>query len=67
MPHPNCIILPHNRKLAYEEYGDNEGYPIFFFHGWPSSRLQARRFHKNHPNIPVPNLTPGVRQTARGS
>ena len=27
--------------IAYDEYGDPEGVPVFFCHGWPSSRTMA--------------------------
>lgn len=33
------IKLSDGRKLAYQEYGDLDGYPIFLFHGTPGSRL----------------------------
>ena len=32
------IILPDGRSLAYAEYGDPEGSPVFLFHGTPGSR-----------------------------
>lgn len=41
----NIIYLSDNRQLAYAEYGDPDGYPIFYFHGFPGSRLEARQFH----------------------
>src|SRR6476659_4829695 len=31
-------------QLAGEETGDPRGTPIFFFHGWPASRLQGSGF-----------------------
>jgi pimeloyl-ACP methyl ester carboxylesterase len=31
--------LPDGRELAYEEYGDLQGRPLFFFHGTPGSRM----------------------------
>ncbi len=31
--------LPDGRNLAYAEYGDPHGTPVFFFHGSPGSRL----------------------------
>ena len=31
--------LSDGRQLGYQEYGDPEGRPIFFFHGWMGSRL----------------------------
>jgi len=36
------ITLKDGRKIGYAEYGDLKGKPLFFFHGWPSSRLQAK-------------------------
>lgn len=35
------ISLGDGRMLAYSEYGDPEGQPILYFHGSPSSRLEA--------------------------
>lgn len=32
-------------RLAWNEYGDPIGRPLFYYHGWPSSRLQARAIH----------------------
>lgn len=37
-------IIIHGRVLGYAEYGDPKGKPVFFFHGWPSSRLQAAAY-----------------------
>ncbi len=34
------IILPDKRKLAYAEFGRPYGYPVIYFHGAPSSRLE---------------------------
>jgi pimeloyl-ACP methyl ester carboxylesterase len=33
-------------QLAWNEYGDPSGTPVFYYHGWPSSRLQARLAHR---------------------
>jgi pimeloyl-ACP methyl ester carboxylesterase len=38
----NQLELPDGRLLGYAEYGDPLGKPIFYFHGWPGSRLEAR-------------------------
>jgi pimeloyl-ACP methyl ester carboxylesterase len=35
----NAIALADGRRLAYREYGARDGAPVFFFHGWPGSRL----------------------------
>ncbi len=32
-------------QLAWNEYGDPSGKSVFYYHGWPSSRLQARLAH----------------------
>jgi pimeloyl-ACP methyl ester carboxylesterase len=32
-------------SLAWNEFGDPAGAPVFYYHGWPSSRLQARLAH----------------------
>jgi len=33
--------LPGGRKLGYAEGGDPNGVPVFYFHGFPGSRLEA--------------------------
>jgi pimeloyl-ACP methyl ester carboxylesterase len=35
------FILPDGRLLGYAEYGDQNGTPLLYFHGYPSSRLEA--------------------------
>lgn len=32
------------RKLSYDEYGAPDGKPLFYFHGSPSSRLEAKLY-----------------------
>ena len=39
------VRLPDGRMLGYGEYGDPAGEPLFFFHGWPSSRYHGRMLH----------------------
>lgn len=39
------MTLSDGRQIGYAEYGDPNGFPIFFFHGFPGSRLQAEDFH----------------------
>ena len=36
------IRLPDGRVLCYAEYGDASGKPVFYFHGFPSSRLESQ-------------------------
>ena len=38
------IELPNGRIIGFAEYGAPDGEPVFFFHGWPSSRIQGRLF-----------------------
>lgn len=38
----NFIKLKDGRKLAYAEYGDPKGKPLFYFHGWPVTRLSGK-------------------------
>ena len=38
------IRLPDGRRLAYNEYGASNGKPLFYFHGSPSSRLEAELY-----------------------
>ena len=35
------LILSSGLKLAFEHYGDLNGIPAFYFHGWPSSGIQG--------------------------
>ena len=36
--------LPDGRKLGYAEGGEPKGVPVFYFHGFPGSRLEATLF-----------------------
>jgi pimeloyl-ACP methyl ester carboxylesterase len=38
----NQIILNDGRTLGFAEYGDDQGQPFMYFHGFPSSRLEGR-------------------------
>lgn len=41
------IQLPDGRKLGYDERGPSDGKPLFYFHGSPSSRVEATLFVKD--------------------
>jgi pimeloyl-ACP methyl ester carboxylesterase len=38
----NHIRLSDGRKLGFAEFGDPMGKPVFYFHGFPGSRPQAK-------------------------
>ena len=40
----NTITLADGRRLGYAEFGDTMGKPVLYFHGFPSSRLEAAGF-----------------------
>src|ERR1700761_1137663 len=40
------FTLPDGRVLGYAEYGLPTGFPIFFFHGFPASRLEGFPFDR---------------------
>ncbi|MDY6782177.1 MAG: alpha/beta hydrolase [Cyanobacteriota bacterium] len=41
-PHQHSLKLRDGRLLGYAEYGDPQGQPVFYFHGMPASRLEAK-------------------------
>ena len=49
-PHANdqvqMLKLADGRLLAYAIYGDPQGRPLYYFHGFPGSRLQAAFHHE---------------------
>ena len=44
--HPRRIVLDDGRLLAFDEWGDRGGAPVFSFHGGLSSRLDASPLHE---------------------
>lgn len=40
------MTLPDGRTLGYAEHGDPGGKPVFYFHGFPGSRIEARLMHE---------------------
>jgi pimeloyl-ACP methyl ester carboxylesterase len=42
----NHIILSDGRRLSFAEFGDRQGTPVFYFHGFPGSRLEAKLAEK---------------------
>jgi pimeloyl-ACP methyl ester carboxylesterase len=43
---PHLIEVTGGRKLAYAEYGAKDGRAVLYFHGFPSSRREARLLHE---------------------
>ena len=43
----HTFTLSNGLKLGYCEYGDPRGEVAFYFHGWPSSRVQGSLFHEH--------------------
>lgn len=39
--HDQTLRLPDGRLLGFAEYGSSTGKPLLYFHGYPSSRLEA--------------------------
>src|ERR1043165_10055264 len=39
------LTLSNGSSIALSEYGEPRGVPIFFCHGWPSSRTMAELAH----------------------
>ncbi len=42
----NQITLCDGRGLGFAEFGDLQGRPVFYFHGFPGSRLEAKLAEK---------------------
>src|SRR6266853_5227788 len=42
MSNENLVPLENSAVIALDEYGDANGVPVIFCHGWPSSRTMAR-------------------------
>ena len=40
------LRLGDSRTLGYAQYGRPDGQPLFYFHGHPGSRLEARFAHE---------------------
>ncbi|ACJ00705.1 alpha/beta fold hydrolase [Rhodospirillum centenum] len=49
------LRLPDGRLLGYAEYGDPAGPPLLYFHGYPSSRLEAGLIPLHHVRLIAPD------------
>lgn len=55
----NSIVkLKDGRKLAYCEYGDHNGKPLFYFHGWPASRLSGAELDISAKKLGIRVISP---------
>jgi pimeloyl-ACP methyl ester carboxylesterase len=56
----NCNLLSLDRGgyVAHAEYGYAAGLPVFFFHGWPSSRTMAKLADADACNLGVRIISP---------
>jgi pimeloyl-ACP methyl ester carboxylesterase len=50
--------LPDGRQLGYADYGRPDGIPVFYFHGFPGSRLEARLLHASGVTAGVHIIAP---------
>src|SRR4051794_41384172 len=56
---PNHLLtVAPGRQIAVDETGDPRGHPVFFFHGWPASRLQGAGFSEEAPELGLRILSP---------
>lgn len=39
------VTLPDGRRLGYAQFGSQSALPVYYFHGWPGSRLEAGFFN----------------------
>ena len=70
---PRFWTSPQGLRVAWTEYGDPDGNPVLYHHGWPSSRLQAALLHPlaaerglrviaiDRPGMGASSLVPGRR------
>jgi pimeloyl-ACP methyl ester carboxylesterase len=52
------IHLSDGRHLAFSEFGDPKGKPVFFFHGWPGARLQGAITDRSAKLLGIRTISP---------
>ena len=60
------VRLENGGTIALSEYGDPRGVPVFFCHGWPSSRTMAELTHDAARDVGVRIISPdrpGIRDS----
>ena len=61
------VQLQNGRRIAVDEYGDRDGKPVFFCHGWPSSRSMATLTHDAARDLGMRIISPdrpGINESA---
>jgi pimeloyl-ACP methyl ester carboxylesterase len=58
MSEESLIRLENCGVIALEEYGDENGLPVIFCHGWPSSRTMARLTDKPARDLGIRIISP---------
>src|SRR6266576_2703843 len=58
MSEESLIRLENGSVIAFEEYGDENGLPVIFCHGWPSSRTMARLTDKAARELGIRIISP---------
>jgi pimeloyl-ACP methyl ester carboxylesterase len=64
---PKLISLENGGRVAIEEYGDPNGVPVIFCHGWPSSRTMAQLTDEAAREVGVRIISPdrpGIRDSS---
>ena len=60
------LVLATGSSVAISEYGDPRGQPVFFCHGWPSSRTMAELAHDSARDLGLRIISPdrpGIRDS----
>jgi len=67
MSRENFVQLEGDAVVALEEYGDPNGVPVIFCHGWPSSRTMARLTDEPARDLGVRIISPDRPGISRSS
>src|SRR4051794_34692857 len=54
----SIYVLSGGLRIAVDESGDPRGFPVFFFHGWPASRLQGAGFGPDASTLGIRIIAP---------
>ena len=61
------LTMPNDQRIALSEYGEPNGRPVFFCHGWPSSRTMAELTHNAARDLGLHIISldrPGIRDSS---